>query len=409
MRSAAWSGAIIFLAILASMIGGLALGGSLSTGQADPIFWAKALAACMMTLGAFVRWRRYQGAPASGLLRQICAGGGSLCAIALFCGMSASSLSLVAMLVLLAVTVLAFATTVFFPGLKGFVSLSLLIAAIIVGDMWVNRPAIKAPSRPELVIVSALPLFGSPGELMGKHAPLIERLELGFTIRPVDSLAATSLGPDSRLLVAQPRALPPADMVFIDDWVRRGGMAVILADPLLVWPMDLPPGDRRRPPVTSLLDPLLSHWGLQLLQSEGHAVERRFFAGGALLPIAGASSFKTAGICHLAEKGLFAMCRIGKGKVRLIADADMMDDRLWLADPNQPLSPAALSGDTPGLLMDWLNDPISSRSNLASRPWIRSDAAMIAAIRWALLAGMVWAILGAGAIFAWEKSGRRGN
>ncbi|WP_070155319.1 Gldg family protein [Sphingobium phenoxybenzoativorans] len=409
MRSAAWSGATIFLAILASLIGGLALGGPLSTGQADPFFWVKAQAICMMALAALVRWRRKQGSGAPVFPWQMCAGAGSLSAIALFCGVSASTLLLSAMLGLLAITVLALSAIWFLPRLKGFACLLLLIGGVAGADMWVNRPAPKSPSRPELAILSALPIFGPAGALMGKHAPLIDRLALDFTIRPVDSLTAAPLRQGERLLVAQPRALPPADLAFIDAWVRGGGTAVILADPLLLWPMALPPGDRRRPPVTSLLDPLLSHWGLELLPSEGREVERRFLSGGALLPIAGASSFKTTGSCRLAEQGLFALCRIGKGKVRLIADADMADDRLWLADPDHPLSPASLSGDTPGLLSDWLRDPMSSRPIPPSRPWIGNDAAMIAAMRWALLAGMAWAILGAGVVFVREKPGRHGK
>jgi hypothetical protein len=410
IRSAALSGAIIFIAILASLFGGLALGGALTTGQAEPSFWAGAQAAVMLALGAIVRWVPGWRASFGGRISLFCGGGGSLCAIALFCGGSASNLALMSMLILLGITLLAVFTARLLPSLSGFGCLLLLMIAVILANRGVEKPvAAKASSKPNLTILTALPLFGTTGELMERRAPVIDYLDTSFTIRPLDSFSAAPPPPGGRLLVAQPRALPPADLAAIDHWVRAGGRAVILADPLLVWPTDLPPGDRRRPPITSLLDPLLFHWGLRLLPAQGPAVERRFLSSGALLPLAGAAAFRTNGQCVLAERGLFALCRIGKGSVRLVADADLLDDRLWLADPARASSVDAFTGDTMPLLSAWLADPVSSRPIPAARPWIRDDAAMILVMRWALLAGIGWAMLGAGLALVREKSGAYGK
>ena len=77
----------------------------------------------------------------------------------------------------------------------------------------------------------------------------------------LDSFDALNVRSTPLLLLAQPRALAPAEMVKLDSWVRDGGKLLILADPALQWGSLYPLGDKRRPLFTSLLSPLFSHWG----------------------------------------------------------------------------------------------------------------------------------------------------
>ncbi|MDQ4421336.1 hypothetical protein OOT33_12980 [Sphingobium sp. DEHP117] len=251
-------------------------------------------------------------------------------------------------------------------------------------------------------LISALPLFwaegAGPGGAMtgtegGGRSPLVDLLKP----RAVDHIDAASLRGLDSLVLAQPRLLQPAELVAFDAWVRGGGRAVIFADPLLAWPSELPLGDPRRPPLTSLLDPLMLHWGLALapVREGGGGVERRMLGTGHVVMLAGASRFLPLGktACALEEDGLMALCRIGKGRVRLIADADVLDDRLWLADPDHPGRREAHASDIISLLAGWAADPLAPPRDTAPRR-VTNDAALIAALRWGLLAGLGWAGLG---------------
>lgn len=258
-------------------------------------------------------------------------------------------------------------------------------------------PASEGAGRPGRIgLMSALPLFWAEGATPGKgsaRAPLIDLLPA----RPVDHIDAASLRGVDALVLAQPRLLQPAELVAFDDWVRRGGRAVIFADPLLVWPSELPLGDPRRAPLTSLLDPLLTHWGLILAPAAQGAggVDRRMLSTGHILMLAGASRFLPAGktACVLEDNGLMALCRIGKGRVRLVADADLLDERLWLANPGHADRSEAYASDIVPLLKGWVADPLAAPTQAAPRR-VTDDAALIAALRWALLAALGWAGLG---------------
>lgn len=254
--------------------------------------------------------------------------------------------------------------------------------------------------KPPLAVLTSLPLLPgaavSPADGLNgavQPMPLHDALQRRFAITPIDSLTAGALRGQQRLLLAHPPLLAPSELVALDAWVRAGGRAVILADPLLVWPTQLPPGDRRRPPLTSLLDPLLGHWGLTLaaVAPEREGVERRFLASGALLPLAAAAHFTVAGgSCRTVEDGLMALCPIGRGQARLVADADLLDPRLWRGDPDDP---SATSGDTMALLAGWLIAPLGPERP-ATRLWIRNDASLTAAMRWALVVAALWAMMG---------------
>ncbi len=247
-------------------------------------------------------------------------------------------------------------------------------------------------------VMSALPLFthgaGGQGALdVGGRAPILAAQERAAV--PVDLIDAASLASLDRLLLAQPRLLAPAELVALDGWVRRGGHVVILADPLLHWPAAGGLTDARRPPLTSLLDPLLTHWGLTLEPAHvtpGAPVERRILSGGALLQLAGAARFTLApdSPCATAEGGLFATCRIGAGRAVLAADADWIDDGLWTLDPTDPRDGRHWTSDAAPILAHLLRG--AEGLPQPRWPWLVSQQALIAALRWSLLLILLLAI-----------------
>lgn len=268
--------------------------------------------------------------------------------------------------------------------------------------------SVRRPAAHPVGLVTALPLLwnetgGVAGQIgtRGAHGAFVAASRHAY--RPLDYLNAPSLNGVERLLLAQPRLLQPAEMVALDRWVRDGGRGVFLVDPLLLWPSPLPPGDPRRPPLTSLLDPLLAHWGLRLeAVAPGRiGVERRRLGGGVVV-LAGASRFVSVPVvggdapprCVLADGGLIARCRVGRGRVALIADADLIDAPLWLAEGYDPHERKAWASDVVPLIDAWLDDPLQGRAAAPLPRRIADDAALLAGVRGALLILLVWAGLG---------------
>lgn len=258
---------------------------------------------------------------------------------------------------------------------------------------WLGPPgSLRAVrQRPALAVITALPLFweeagrAGPGQLgTGPlDAPIITVLRTRFAVQPLDDPAALAASGARSLLLAQPRAMTPAQLAAIDHWVRAGGTALVLADPMLRWPSGLPLGDRRRPPAVDLLHPLLIHWGFAPSGPvEGKEI-RHFMPDGRLITLSGAQRW--------APGAVPAVRPVGAGRVLLLGDADVVDDRLWLADPARPLDPRAWVADTPALLAAWLGAPIPG-----GRRWMREAGDVLAGLRWALLAGTGWAIMGTG-------------
>lgn len=258
-------------------------------------------------------------------------------------------------------------------------------------------------------VITALPLFWPDGAeardlLVNGRSGEAPVPIMHHRAVPIDHVDEAALRPVDAILIAQPRLLQPMELVRLDAWVRAGGRMVVLADPLLLWPGSLPYADPRRAPITSLLDPLLAHWGLRLeaVGPDGHGVERRLLASGHALMLAGASHFslqgeadaKASGVdCSLAERGLMALCHVGRGEVRLLADADLIDDRLWLADRRWPIRPEAWSADVPALLDHWLAAPLAWPASAAPRR-VKDEASLYGGLRLGLLILLIWVGLG---------------
>lgn len=375
----------LWLPSVASMLWGL--GRAWSTGQADPWDWALP-AASLMAAAGWLTARR--GAAFSLWLPVWMAVGGAGMAL-IFCARASGRMpDGVAALGLLVVACLAACGGALLRRRHYLSGVPLLAGAALLPLFGPTGPVQPVPDRPTLAVITALPLFwaeageAGPSETgMGPvDAPIVTILRTRFTVKPLDDPAGLAESGTRRLLLAQPRALRPDQMVAIDRWVRDGGTAVILADPSLRWPSALPLGDRRRAPSITLLGPLLAHWGFSQAQGVEAKEIRHFLPNdGRLLALSGAQSF--------GRDGFVATRRIGAGRVVLLGDADVLDDRLWLGDPARPLDPRAWVADTPTVLIDWLNG-----APIEARRWIRTAPDMGAALRWSLLVGTGWAIMG---------------
>ncbi len=218
----------------------------------------------------------------------------------------------------------------------------LMVAALILllTAMRYLRPE-PAADLPKLGLMTTLPLQWSEGGIEAAIAadaaphPVYARLAQTYKIVPIDDVAALGNDGISVLLLAQPRALSPQELVAFDMWVRRGGRALVLADPALMWGSLYPLGDKRRPLFTSLLSPLFSHWGLQLVLpiDEKEAMTEIDIDGLRLrTQTLGEWQVKEggeSGVCSIATLPVLADCKIGKGRALLIADADLLDAAYW--------------------------------------------------------------------------------
>ena len=199
-------------------------------------------------------------------------------------------------------------------------------------------------AKPELLLMTSLPLRSGEASMRerlqeggGAPAPAFTRLQSRYSIRSLDELEQLDRTPPAVLLLAQPRALSPTELVSLDRWLRAGGRALILADPALVWPSDYPIGDARRPLFTSLLSPLLAHWGIELVMPVDEQGKRVMLTlGDRTIETAAAGQFarlpapgEVAADCALKDHDRAASCWVGKGRAILLADADLLDARFW--------------------------------------------------------------------------------
>ena len=208
-------------------------------------------------------------------------------------------------------------------------------------------------ARPPVMLMTGLPLvWGEKGPFDPSSRPAAAYVELSesFGFEPVDVLDPASLERGKLLFLAQPQRLAPAELTALDAWIRRGGRALILTDPMLNWPSELPLGDIRRPPPVGLLAPLLRHWRVAMdAPAEPGEVAARW--NGRRLVLDSPGRFRSAGPdCVVGREGWTAWCRLGRGRVRLVADADLLHDSLWA--PRGPDRPTA---DNPAVVGEWLD------------------------------------------------------
>jgi hypothetical protein len=216
--------------------------------------------------------------------------------------------------------------------------------------------------KPPLLLLSGLPLvWGETGPFDpdSRPAAAYQALQREYDVRPIDYVDARALRGARLMLVAQPRALTPQELVAFDDWIRGGGRALILVDPVLGWPSELPLGDPRRPPPVSLLGPLLDHWGVSLepAPSERLTIDH-FRDGGDLrrLALESPGRFHVSGTeCRPGSRPWFVRCTLGAGRALLVADADLLRDDLWAAPGAHGAERALRLADNPLVLTGWLD------------------------------------------------------
>jgi ABC-type uncharacterized transport system len=207
--------------------------------------------------------------------------------------------------------------------------------------LWGFWSSDEPKTRPILGLSTTLPLYwgeGDIGDVMVRSAtplPAYERLNAQYDIRLMDDFQASKLKPIRQMILAQPRALSPSEFAAIDEWVRGGGHLLLLADPALQWESIYPLGDKRRPLFTSLLSPLLAHWGLELELPLGgdenamRVIDVKDLAIRTATPGAWHAKSGEVQNCVIAADAIMARCKIGKGSATLIADADLLNAPLW--------------------------------------------------------------------------------
>jgi hypothetical protein len=139
---------------------------------------------------------------------------------------------------------------------------------------------------------------------------------------PISVTDHKDLAEGSLLLMAHPLAQTAENLVALDNWVRRGGRVLLLADPMLEWPSERPEGDPLRPSPMFMDTGLLAHWGLRLDAPDQRGPAERTLGG---FKVATASPGELHGGCDIAGDRLVAHCRIGKGEATIVADADFID------------------------------------------------------------------------------------
>jgi hypothetical protein len=215
---------------------------------------------------------------------------------------------------------------------------AILLAALI-GGLWLWGGKQTEPPKAKIAMMSSIPLQwgeASVGDIAkGETQPSAFyglASEIG-KVTMIDTMASLKKLKPDLLILAQPRLLQPQELVDLDIWVRRGGRALIFADPALQWPSDYPLGDNRRPLFTSFLSPLFAHWGIELVLPVTNDEEQvtdvqvgdqslQVISHGNWLPKVADNSAR----CRIDDTALIAICAPGKGRTVLIADADLLED-----------------------------------------------------------------------------------
>lgn len=209
---------------------------------------------------------------------------------------------------------------------------AIAIAAIAIvlaarGNQTKPMPPRPQGKRPTLLLLTSLPLvFGEDFSLRQDGSPALSALESRYRVEPISVTDPGDLAKGSLLLMAHPLAQPAEDLVALDHWVRGGGRALLLADPMLEWPSKRPLGDPLRPPPVFMDTGLLAHWGLRLDAPDEEGPTARKLGHYDVTTVSPGELF---GSCTISSDRLVAKCRIGKGRVTVVADADLLEtDRL---------------------------------------------------------------------------------
>lgn len=203
----------------------------------------------------------------------------------------------------------------------------LLLAGLAALLSLPDRPKADRRDKPVLMLLTSLPvMFPERFTLERNRSPLLEALQRRYRVVPISIADAASLDAGSLLLMAQPRAQPGEALVDLDRWVRGGGRVLLLADPALQWPSELPLSDPARPPFAFADTGLLGHWGLRLIAPDRLGQGEVVLDGLKMKTRSPGRLATLGGDCSL-RAGIIARCRVDHGKATVIADADFLDVR----------------------------------------------------------------------------------
>ncbi|WP_394730943.1 hypothetical protein [Altererythrobacter sp. GH1-8] len=224
----------------------------------------------------------------------------------------------------------------------------------VLGVRGIRGDLAPGPGEP-VGLVTSLPIYWPEGtdlaELTqsGTAMPWTrEALEQDYKLRPLDTLsmtgdsspvlpglempkdAITDLSQLDRLAIIQPRSINAADNVALDEWVNQGGRLLLVLDPMLTGHYEVSIFDPQHPVGSALIPPVVGRWGLELFFDESQPLELRTVeARHGLLPVVMAGEIRLldrgSGQCELDGDGVIAHCRVGKGRVTLVADATLFE------------------------------------------------------------------------------------
>ena len=224
------------------------------------------------------------------------------------------------------------------------VALVLLSAGVYLATQSVEEDELPVAPPTE---IRQLALFGTIPIYWGEAAAISDllddrsephwaraELEKQFELSPIDALDDEGLAEYDLALMAQPRALAAEENVALDRWVRKGGVLLMFADPMLTSHSEFAIGDKRRPQDVALLSPILARWGLELeYDPEAHDEVKVVSGIGDGIPTRLAGRFRIrdeekgpATACVLKADRLVAKCEIGRGKALIVADAAVFDE-----------------------------------------------------------------------------------
>lgn len=230
-------------------------------------------------------------------------------------------------------------------GLGGLLAIGATGVVLSNGEGSANETAIASdePRGERFGLLSSLPIYRAPqasvADALSQEQPephwLRAAVEARNILEPIDLIDAESLSQIDTLLLIQPRALTPAEFVALDDWVRKGGRVLLVADPMLAGDPPFPLGDPRNPQAIAVTGPIEARWGLKLTAGKfGDEAERRVTLAGREVPVVlGGAFVKRAPAggepadCGLRDGGLLAVCAIGQGRAVLVGDATVFEEQ----------------------------------------------------------------------------------
>lgn len=130
--------------------------------------------------------------------------------------------------------------------------------------------SLAQPKRKMIGIMSPLPIQGFPGTLMARINPrlaqpwqMLAQLRQLFDLKLVDPATTTEVPDDvDVLMVVHPAELPQTTLYAIDQFVLRGGRALVFVDPLSEAAQQMVGPGAKQIPTGSDLKPLFDAWGI---------------------------------------------------------------------------------------------------------------------------------------------------